>query len=587
MPLLSGADAIYVGGTLATRVYAGSQLVWEPAPTSAPVSVLVEAESFSGSFGIGTEACQDIGGGQNIGGIGNGDWTTYENVDLTGIIAVSARIASGPTAEAGSIVVRQGGTSGTIIATIPMGSRTGGWQTWETRSAVLETSLTGVQTIALTFESEGAGGGDIGNLNWIRFDTVPVIESFSAVEYSGTTLDYWTLDIPAGTQPGDYLVAFLHSQKSGMASDASASGWTRLGGAFVTTPGDERYGAAFGRVADGTEGATVTFLDEAVGPRKLGCVVRLTGVDTTHAVVAYTDNQTLDTVMDTAVFSGGPHLELTHIGATCAAGNYGTIATAGVGTTIVTTGAGPADDGTASADWQHVYRRAVTDGGGGLTWALDGPAPAADHMNCYVIRAAMVWDVKEAFESRPTGVLTANNGMTTAFGCTVTDVGPLSGSQSMLTQADGTFSAIRYPTGGSFTCEFIAKKNAGTQTNHAMLWVGELDDALRADLQFRNDGSGQLWLRYNYGAPASGKSTEAFWVGEVFRVRIRFVAGVSLEADLWYGANLNGATPDETLNVNSVAELATDAPLADAWLGNYQASGLQFMYDDVRVDGLA
>ena len=432
-----------------------------------------------------------------------------------------------------------------------------------------------LHTVPFTFNEPAASGA-------------PAIESFSAVEYFAQAVDYWTLDIPAGTQPGDYLVAFLHSQATGMTSDASSVGWTRLGEAFASPPADERYGAAFGRVADGTEGATVTFADPGgPGPRKLGCVVRLTGVDTTNAVVAYTDNQTLDTAMDTAAFSGGPHLELTHIGATCAAGNYGTVATAGVGTTVVATGAGPVDDGTASADWQHVYQRGVTGGGGGLTWAVDGPAPAADHMNCYVIRAAMVWDVEETFDARPTGALTASNGIDTNHDCTVTDVGPLSGSKSMVTKADGTYSAIRYVTGGSYTCEFTAKKNAGTQTNHALVWIGKLSGVARADLQFRNDGSGKLWLRYNYIAPASGKSVGTFAVGDVFRVRVRFVAGVSLEADLWYGANLNGAVPDETLNVNTVADLATDAPLADAWLGNAQASGLQFMIDDVRLVGLA
>jgi len=214
----------------------------------------------------------------------------------------------------------------------------------------------------------------------------PVIAESTNVEYESLVSNDWVLNLPATTQVGDYLVTVLHSQASDYAADVTPpAGWTRLGPAFAVGTSSKRYGAMFGRIADGTEGSSVTFTAPTSGDRKLGCVLRLTGVDTSNPVVASTDLERQGT-MATAAFSGGSHLEITHLGSTCAAPNYGTVSTAGAGTTLVETGFAIANDGLQSDDWQHVYQRDVTDGAGGLTWALDGPAVAADHMNVVVFR---------------------------------------------------------------------------------------------------------------------------------------------------------------------------------------------------------
>lgn len=135
-------------------------------PSATPVAVQVEAEAFTAQLGVTTQNTSDVGGGQNVGWIGNGDWLQYANVDLaSGVRSVSARIASGTTAQ-GSIEVRVDGTSGPLVAVIPV-SGTGGWQTWRTTSQALSAPLSGGKVVALVFRSDA--GRDFANLNWIRF----------------------------------------------------------------------------------------------------------------------------------------------------------------------------------------------------------------------------------------------------------------------------------------------------------------------------------------------------------------------------------------------------------------------------------
>lgn len=92
-----------------------------------PISIpgRVEAEAYYAMSGVSTEPTTDIGGGQNVGWIDNGDWMEYYiGVTSTGEYEITARIA--------------GYVGGTLIFSINSVdiahlsySPTDGWQTWE------------------------------------------------------------------------------------------------------------------------------------------------------------------------------------------------------------------------------------------------------------------------------------------------------------------------------------------------------------------------------------------------------------------------------------------------------------------------
>ncbi|WP_030314971.1 glycoside hydrolase family 16 protein [Streptomyces sp. NRRL B-3229] len=128
----------------------------------------IQAESFNGQNGVGTEATTDTGGGQNIASLANGDWALYQNVDFgsTGATQFFARVASGAA----------GGVSGLVEVRLdsptaaPVGSfsiaNTGGWQSWRTVPANIS-RVTGTHSVYLTFTS--GQPADFVNVNWFSF----------------------------------------------------------------------------------------------------------------------------------------------------------------------------------------------------------------------------------------------------------------------------------------------------------------------------------------------------------------------------------------------------------------------------------
>lgn len=128
----------------------------------------IQAESFNGQNGVGTETTTDTGGGQNIASLANGDWALYQNVNFGSTPATQfvARVASGAA----------GGVSGLVEVRLdsptaaPVGSfsiaNTGGWQSWRTVPANIS-SVTGTHNVYLTFTS--GQPADFVNVNWFNF----------------------------------------------------------------------------------------------------------------------------------------------------------------------------------------------------------------------------------------------------------------------------------------------------------------------------------------------------------------------------------------------------------------------------------
>ncbi|MFD5595200.1 glycoside hydrolase family 16 protein [Streptomyces griseorubiginosus] len=128
----------------------------------------IQAESFNGQNGVGTETTTDTGGGQNIASLANGDWALYQNVDFgsTGATQFVARVASGAAGGVSGLVeVRLDSPTATPVGSFSI-ANTGGWQSWRTVPANIS-RVTGTHTVYLTFTS--GQPADFVNVNWFNF----------------------------------------------------------------------------------------------------------------------------------------------------------------------------------------------------------------------------------------------------------------------------------------------------------------------------------------------------------------------------------------------------------------------------------
>ena len=128
----------------------------------------MQAESFQAQNGVIVETTTDSGGGQNIGAVGNGDWTRYNGIDFgsTPATQFSARVASGVGGGASGLVqVRLDSPTSTPVGSFAL-ANTGGWQSWRTVPANIS-AVTGTHDVYLTFSS--GQSADFVNVNWFTF----------------------------------------------------------------------------------------------------------------------------------------------------------------------------------------------------------------------------------------------------------------------------------------------------------------------------------------------------------------------------------------------------------------------------------
>lgn len=117
----------------------------------------LQAECFDNMSGIQNE-------GANVGFVNNGNWISFNDIDLTNMNSIQARTSS-PTS-GGNIEVRLDSATGTQIGTIEVSS-TGNWNRWETEQASV-TSLSGNKDIYFVFTG---GDGYLFNLDWLIFSS--------------------------------------------------------------------------------------------------------------------------------------------------------------------------------------------------------------------------------------------------------------------------------------------------------------------------------------------------------------------------------------------------------------------------------
>jgi endoglucanase len=121
----------------------------------------IEAETYGSMYGVQKETTTDVGGGQNVGYIDNGDWMKYAiNAPAAGTYTFSFRVATAAT----GAQFRVKNSAGTVLATVNVPT-TGGAQTWRDVTAAI-TLPAGAQTLTITSANLNRW-----NFNYFTFST--------------------------------------------------------------------------------------------------------------------------------------------------------------------------------------------------------------------------------------------------------------------------------------------------------------------------------------------------------------------------------------------------------------------------------
>ncbi|MET4075471.1 carbohydrate-binding protein [Hymenobacter sp. UYCo722] len=162
-PNVTSIDESKLPGTMYVdyvRVYEESA-----APVVNP-AVVLEAENANAAHGMLAEACQDAGGGENMGNINAGDYLKFNvNFPAPGSYVVEYRVASG--AAGGTISCDLNGGATQLGSTTVPG--TGNWQTWTTVSKVVTVPAAGTYDFGVYAQTGGY------NLNWVRISRGSVL----------------------------------------------------------------------------------------------------------------------------------------------------------------------------------------------------------------------------------------------------------------------------------------------------------------------------------------------------------------------------------------------------------------------------
>ena len=128
------------------------------APVVAP-AVQLEAENANAAHGMLAEACQDAGGGEDMGTISAGDYLKFNlNFPAPGSYVVEYRVASGATGGTLSCDLNGGAVT---LGSSSFGG-TGSWQSWTTVSKVVTVPAAGTYDFGVFAQTGGF------NLNWVR-----------------------------------------------------------------------------------------------------------------------------------------------------------------------------------------------------------------------------------------------------------------------------------------------------------------------------------------------------------------------------------------------------------------------------------
>lgn len=148
---INSSGEVKMTGTSST----GSWVSFTITEASCPNFSTIEAEGFNAMLGIVNE-------GSNIGYIEDGDWAMFSDIDLT--CASSIDISASSNTNGGTVEVRLGSPTGTLIGTVPI-SGTGNWGTYTIFDSSIN-NVGGTHNVYLVFNG---GSGYLFNIDWIEF----------------------------------------------------------------------------------------------------------------------------------------------------------------------------------------------------------------------------------------------------------------------------------------------------------------------------------------------------------------------------------------------------------------------------------
>ncbi|TDE01332.1 ThuA domain-containing protein [Jiangella asiatica] len=200
---------------------------------------LKEAEHFSTQSGIQLEATSDPKGGrQNIGFIDDGDYISYETMNLANIDAITFRYASG--GQGGRIEIRTGAPDGPLVAESGFLEPTGGWQRWADVTVPVE-DPGGTHELFFVFRHEPGATG-LFNLNYLKFrgkgvslDARPEMLSVTATPESGELPLQVTLTAEASDPEGQELTYTWDLGDGSTATGAQVTHTYELSGVYTPT----------------------------------------------------------------------------------------------------------------------------------------------------------------------------------------------------------------------------------------------------------------------------------------------------------------------------------------------------------------
>ncbi|HEX5979935.1 MAG TPA: ThuA domain-containing protein, partial [Thermoleophilaceae bacterium] len=252
-------EAVYTdnGSGAAGPLTGRDEVILQPDPKQAEFfssTGRVPGAPAGGDPGVQTETTSDPeGGGLNIGFIEDGDYVSYEPVNLEETRGIVFRVASGGAG--GTIQLRLDAPNGTLVAETAPIAPTGGWQNWTDVELALPNPPEGTHELFVVFRG-GAGG--LMNLNFMRFQGRGAAIS-EAPEVSAAA------DPATGTAPLTVAFDGEATDADALPEDALTYSWD-FGVAGTTTDTSTELDPTYTYERPGTYTATLTATD-ATGQR--------------------------------------------------------------------------------------------------------------------------------------------------------------------------------------------------------------------------------------------------------------------------------------------------------------------------------
>ncbi len=183
---------------------------------SSSSSRTIQAESYNAMSGVFKENTTDAGGGQNVGGIDQGDWMAYNNINFpsSGTYKVEYRVSSLRGGGKLSLDLNAGSK---VLGAVNIPS-TGGWQNWTTVSHNVSVTA-GTYNVGVYAVSGGF------NLNWIKItkvanareeDLEETLEGPAATAvrfYPNPAENALTIELPDGVENAEANITDLFGNK--------------------------------------------------------------------------------------------------------------------------------------------------------------------------------------------------------------------------------------------------------------------------------------------------------------------------------------------------------------------------------------